>query len=149
MQLQGKQCNKYHYEDIIINQHSQEMILVFPHQDQKELMLYFFKFYNTQLAKLPVDIDSLLLLTFLTVDKNRNMTLSTDEVNMLLKKLRLESNQYIEGVIQFVRLEDLSDGEMTYREFEKVMKIMQCRVEFKGVYERIAMKKLKSYKFYL
>lgn len=50
-------------------------------------------------------MESLLLYTFITVDKNQNMTLESTEINYLLSKLRMKENEQFQAIVNFVRKE--------------------------------------------
>jgi hypothetical protein len=73
-------------------------------------------------------MESLLLHTFATVDVNQNMTLSATEMKDLLCKLRMKENDEFKAIVSFVRREKDSRAEVTFSEFEKIMKLNQCRI---------------------
>jgi hypothetical protein len=102
-----------------------------------------------QLGRSPFEVESLLLYTFISVDRNQNMTLEPSEVRLLLSRMRVKENEQFASIVGHVRKEEeVGDGEITFSEFEKIMKLMQCRGEFKSLFERLALRKLKNYKLY-
>ena len=48
-------------------------------------------------------MESLLLYTFISVDKNQNMTLESSEITYLLSRLRMKENEQFQGIVNFVR----------------------------------------------
>jgi hypothetical protein len=116
----------------------------------RDAFLEFLRFYLLQLAKSPFELESLLLYAFISVDRNQNMTLEAAEIRTLLGKMRMRENEQFWGMVRHVRREEeLGEAEITFNEFEEIMKLLQCRAELKELFERLALRKLKSFKLYM
>ena len=96
-------------------------------------------------------LDAIILSTFMSVDLNQNMILEEDEVKVLLSKLKICPNDRFYGLLQFIKSDggDITNPHgVTFTEFERSVKLLQCRLELKNLFERLAWKKIKSFKHY-
>lgn len=65
----------------------------------------FLRFYQLQLANSAFELESLLLYTFISLDRNQNMTLEAAEIRSLLGKMRMRENEQFWSIVCHVRRE--------------------------------------------
>jgi Ca2+-binding EF-hand superfamily protein len=99
-------------------------VLVFPNSEEKLLFIELLRFYGKELRKMPPHLDALLLSFFTLIDENRSMTLSLSEIEHMLGYLKLGRKDYLDKVIAFVREDEQAEGELSFRQFERVMGLM-------------------------
>ena len=67
----------------------------------------------------------------------------------MLGYLKLGRKDYLMSIVDFVREEEESrEGELSFRQFEKVMTLMECKPEIKHLYEHYTLSRLKTYRSY-